>query len=173
MPTVRRLAVAGLVAATVALLGVSFPGSASAAPAAPVTQASQPSAGNDKHDAVQPLWGAPGGCNPGAFCAYTESNGGGTYCYWYGDAYDMYPCANQEGSVYNNGTACSGCDRVWMYWGYLFAGAKAALGRGDYYLDLHKNTFNYCGIPARDGTYGACAGLGQALWHNIASFEWY
>ena len=111
--------------------------------------------------------GAPERCQSGYFCAYTQTNGNGAICSFAGDSVDMDGpggCQNKVESVYNNGINDPGYNNVAMY--YLpghHDGCWAALGLGDYYLDLSKNTFNH----------GANGGCGQLLWNNIASMRWY
>jgi hypothetical protein len=107
--------------------------------------------------------GAPERCQSGYFCAYTQTNGNGAICSYGGDAATMGSCSNQEGSVYNNGVYVAGYSNVAMYWDTDMGGCWAALGLGDYYLDLHQNTFNH----------GAGGGCGESLWHNVASMRWY
>jgi hypothetical protein len=112
---------------------------------------------------------APERCQSGYFCAYTQTKGNGGICSFAGNSDDMDGvggCENKEGSVYNNGINDPGYNNVAMYFKPGQAGCWAALGLGDYYLDLHQNTFNH-------GTGGNSNGCGQSLWYNIASMRWY
>lgn len=85
-------------------------------------------------------------------------------CPFAGDAATLGPCTNRVESVFNNGVYVPGYSNVAMYAlpGH-HDGCWAALGRGDYYLDLSKNTYNH----------GAGSGCGQRLYNHIASMRWY
>jgi hypothetical protein len=122
-----------------------------------------PAAATSAMAVVQPD-GAPTGCPLGDFCAYQGTNGKGHVCPFPGNAASLGACYDKVGSVFNNGVYVQGYSNVAMY---ALAGHRdgcwAALGLGDYYLDLHKNTYNH----------GAGGGCGQALFNHIRSMRWY
>jgi hypothetical protein len=109
-------------------------------------------------------FGAPGGCPSGAVCFYNQGNGGDLCGIWYGNAYpDLGGCTNKAWSVFNNGSSCSGCQDVNLYWGSSFGGAWYCLPQGGYLLYLDKDHFNRG--PGKSG-------YGEQMAHNIASAKW-
>jgi hypothetical protein len=143
--------VAGL---TVALCAV--------APAAARTPTHQGGATSALAGTAAPL--SPNGCPSGDFCVYINGNGGnlcmatsGNSDYW-GDG-----CANNEDSVFNNGTSCGGCQDVNIYWGYGATGAYTCLQKGHYLLYMTQNRFECC--PGR-------AGYNEVMANNAVSHRW-
>lgn len=111
--------------------------------------------------------------------AYATSIGG--VCQYGGDStnmvdqqYGVVNCANKETVFENEGTACSGCDHVRLFWGDYYTGAYACITPGWYWND---RSYNNPSLPANHGaaTFGylsTASGYGQSVWFNTASLEW-
>lgn len=111
---------------------------------------------------------APSGCPTEAFCVYQRGNGGGLCGIFYGNSSDWGPgCANNEDSVFNNGTPCNGCQDVNIYWGSNYTGAYYCLPMGHYLLYMTQNVFN----RTQSGP-GGSDGYNQVMAYNAVSNKW-
>lgn len=108
---------------------------------------------------------APAGCPSGDVCFYFQGNGGDLCGYTNANSYNLgsgpgglAPYGNHcenigpSGSIYNNGTTCSGCQDVKLYYDQGYGGAWYCLPKGSYLLFIEQNHFNGGGSGA-DG-YG-------------------
>jgi hypothetical protein len=175
---VRRLLAAGLSIAVVSLLTFLTPtaaqAAAQAAPAPATVHAISTQATTAHSGAPATVTPRIGACDPGWFCAYTSTGRTGHECAFLTNTPTLGACTNAEESVWNNGTACSGCDQIRMVWAKDYLGAFAPLSRGGYYDDLHHDYFWHCGTSGSgsDGNVDGCDGYSDTLWHNIASAYW-
>jgi len=168
-----RSMVAGVVLVVAALLMASptsaaATSSVAAAPAAPSATSSASTAA---------LSSFPFGCTAGYVCFY-RSPGAVNLCgKFLVNGPNLGSCANlsPSGSIVNNGTPCSGCQDVLLYYngsgmGTAFTGAAFCLQKGHYLLDIKQNVFN---------RFPGAAGYGQPLAFNqttrtggVASARW-
>jgi hypothetical protein len=104
------------------------------------------------------------GCLAGEVCFYYNT-GFRNFCgARFGNDTNLGPCTNHALSVINNGTSCSRCQDVNLYWGDSYSGAWFCLPMGIGLPNLTQWTFDRAGRDRR--------GLGEELANNIASERW-
>ncbi|MFJ4878452.1 hypothetical protein ACIP93_25050 [Streptomyces sp. NPDC088745] len=145
----KHLTAAGAVAAGLAL--ALFPAIASGAPVGPDDRGAAPA--NRSTAAAD-----------GLLHAWTDPYGGGTPCFWGGNADTWGPCRNKASDIWNNGYATT-LDAVDLYYGLKATGAHACISRGDSWNNLPSGKWRF--------TYGAGqGGFGQSVNDNISSHRW-
>ncbi|MCS0603577.1 hypothetical protein NX794_20510 [Streptomyces sp. LP11] len=149
--SVKQFIATGAVAAGLAL--ALFPTTASAA-------ATPSATGSAAHDSASRGAAAA----DGLLHAWTDPYGGGTPCFWGGNADTWGPCRNKASDIWNNGYAVT-LDAVDLYWGLNATGAHACIGRGDSWNNLPSGQWRF--------TYGSgLGGFGQSVNDNISSHRW-
>jgi hypothetical protein len=127
---------------------------------------------------------APSGCPKGDVCFYYKGNGGDLCGYTDTNSTNLHglaPYGNNcynigpSGSIYNNGTSCSGCSGTKLYYDSGYAGAWYCLPMGSYLLHIEQNHF-YGGGSSADGhgqtlAYDPPAGYGPGP-GGVASVHW-